>query len=414
MSEPGGWSTPEGWGAPASPPPAGPAQQPPGQPVPGQPGYGQPGPGQPTYGQPAYGQPDHGNQGYGQPGYGQPGYGQPGYGQPGYGQPPYGQQQPPWGFRPVDDKPGVVPLRPLGLGEVLDGAVGVLRRYPRPALGLAALVALVSTVCNVLLLVTAFEPLFEVDTAALDRGDTAALEDAIGGAFAGASLGALLAVVSGAVMTGAITAVVGKAVLGQPMTFGQAWTQVRSRLLPLIGLALLVLLIVAGAFVAATVAGIAVIAALGGAGALLGVPLIFAGAIVAVWLYVRLSLAPCALVLERTGIVASLRRSVVLVRHDWWRVFGILLLTFVIGLFVSQVVQLPFSALGAGSFSGIVDPDTDVLATRSLVLTAIGGGLAATLVAPFTAGVRALLYVDRRIRAEGLDVSLSAAAASRT
>ena len=87
--------------------------------------------------------------------------------------------------------------------------MSVLRRYPRPALGLAALVALVSTVCNVLLLVTAFEPLLTVDTAALDRGDTAALQDAIGGAFAGASLTVLLSLVSGAVMTGAITAVVG-------------------------------------------------------------------------------------------------------------------------------------------------------------------------------------------------------------
>jgi hypothetical protein len=327
---------------------------------------------------------------------------------------PYGRPQAPWGSRPVEDKPGVVPLRPLGLGEVLDGAVGVLRRYPRPALGLAAIVALVSTICNVLLLVTAFEPFLRVDTAALDRGDTAALEDAIGGAFAGASLSLLLSLVSGAVMTGAMTAVVGKAVLGEPMTFGQAWTQVRSRLVPLIGLALLVLVVVAGTFVAATVAGVALVALFGGAGALVGVPLILVGVVVAVWLYVRLSLAPCALVLERTGIGTSLRRSVVLVRRDWWRVFGVLLLTVVIGTFVSEVVQLPFAALGAGSFGGILDPETDLLATRSLVMSAIGGGLAATLVAPFTAGVRALLYVDRRMRAEGLDVSLSAAAASRT
>jgi hypothetical protein len=376
MSEPGGWSTPDGWGAPASSTPAG--QQAHGQ------EYGQPGP-----------------QGYGQQGYGQ---------QPG----PYAPPQAPWGSRPVDDKPGVVPLRPLGLGEVLDGAVSVLRRYPRPSLGLAALVALVSTVCNVLLLVTAFEPLLNVDTAALDRGDTAALQDAIGGAFAGASLSLLLSLVSGAVLTGAITAVVGKAVLGEPMTFGEAWRQVRSRLLPLIGLALLVLVVVAGTFVLATVAGTATIAVFGAAGAIVGVPLILAGGAAAVWLYVRFSLAPCALVLERTGIRASLRRSAVLVRRDWWRVFGILLLTVVIGTFVSEVVQLPFSALGAGGFGAIFDPETDVLGARSLVVSAIGGGLAATLVAPFTAGVRALLYVDRRIRAEGLDVSLSAAAASRT
>ena len=392
MSEPGGWSTPDGWGAPASPPPSAPGA------TPGQPG-----------GSPGWDQPVPGQSGDGQPGYGQPAYGSQGYGSQGYGRP-----EAPWGARPADEKPGVIPLRPLGLGEVLDGAVGVLRRYPRPALGLAAIVALVSTLCNVLLLVTAFEPFLTVDTTALENGDTAALEDALGGAFAGASLSLLLSLVSGAVLTGAMTAVVGKAVLGQSATFGEAWAQVRSRLLPLIGLALLVLVIVAGTFVGATVAGVALIAVFGGAGALVGVPLILVGALVAVWLYVRLSLAPCALVLERTGIGTSLRRSTVLVRRDWWRVFGILLLTVVIGTFVSQVVQLPFQAFGAGSFGAIFDPETDVLGTRSLVMTAIGGGLAATLVAPFTAGVRALLYVDRRIRAEGLDVSLSAAAASRT
>jgi hypothetical protein len=95
-------------------------------------------------------------------------------------------------------------------------------------------------------------------------------------------------------------------------------------------------------------------------------------------------------------------------------VFGILLLTFAIGTFVSQVVQLPFALVGAGSPGGLVDPQADVLGTRSLVMTAIGAGIAATLVSPFTAGVRALLYVDRRMRAEGLDVSLAAAADARS
>ena len=350
MSERQGWTTPDGWGAPASQAPSAPSPAPPA----------------------------------------------------------------PWGSRPVEVKPGVVPLRPLGLGEVLDGAVGVLRRYPRPALGLAALVALVTTAANVLLLVTAFQPFLEVDPVALDGGDTAALEGALGSAVAGGALSALLALVSGAVLTGAITAVVGKAVLGEPLSFGQAWAQVRPRLLPLVGLALLVLVLVYGVFVLALVAAGAAVAVGGTAAALVAVPLVLGGAAAAAWLYVRFALAPCALVLERVGIRTSLRRSAVLVRRDWWRVFGVLLLTSAIGLFVSQVVELPFAVLGAGSPSALFDPDADVLGTRSLVLAAIGGGLAATLVAPFTAGVRALLYVDRRMRAEGLDVSLAAAAASRT
>lgn len=389
MSEPGGWTTPDGWGRPASPPAGGqPARERSAEPQDQQ--HGQPAGGQQSYGQQSYGQ--------------QPGWGPP----PGWGQPA------PWGSRPVELKPGVVPLRPLGLGEVLDGAVGVMRRYPRPALGLSALVALVTTACNVLLLVTAFSPLLEVDQAALDGGDTAAVEDALGGLFAGGVLTALLSLVSGAVLTGALAAVVGKAVLGEPFSFSQAWAQVRSRLIPLVGLALLVLAIVYGVLVLAVVAGSVLIAVGGAAAALVAVPLMIGGAVAAVWLYVRLALAPCALVLERVGVLTSLRRSAVLVRRDWWRVFGILLLTFVIGTFVSQVVQLPFALLGAGSPGAMFDPDADVLATRSLVLSAIGAGVASTLVAPFTAGVRALLYVDRRIRAEGLDVSLAAAAASRS
>jgi hypothetical protein len=54
-----------------------------------QPGYGQP---QPGYGQPGYGQPSYGQP---EPGYGQPGYSQPGYGE--YGQ-PYPQQYGPPGY----------------------------------------------------------------------------------------------------------------------------------------------------------------------------------------------------------------------------------------------------------------------------------------------------------------------------
>ena len=381
MSEPGGWSTPDGWGAPASPPPT--------QPAP-----------------PAWGS-------------------QPG--QPAWDRPPPGQRprparavrpapQAPWGSRPVDDKPGVIPLRPLGLGEVLDGAVGVLRRYPRPALGLAALVALVSTLCNVLLLVTAFEPFLTVDSTALEDGDTAALEDALGGAVAGASLSLLLSLVSGAVLTGAMTAVVGKAVLGEPVTFGQAWAQVRSRLLPLDRAgAARPASIVAGTFVGATVAGVAVIAVArrrgrarrraAGArrcgGRRLALRPAEPGAVRAGARAHGHRREPAPLERARAArLVAGVRHPAADRRHRHASSRR------------SCSCPSPRSAPARSAASST--PTTDVLGTRSLVMTAVGGGLAATLVAPFTAGVRALLYVDRRMRAEGLDVSLSAAAASRT
>src|SRR5215831_16079644 len=50
-------------------------------------------------------------------GYGQGGYGPPGYGPPGYGAPRGG-----WAPPPQAPKPGVIPLRPVAVGEILDGA----------------------------------------------------------------------------------------------------------------------------------------------------------------------------------------------------------------------------------------------------------------------------------------------------
>jgi hypothetical protein len=93
-------------------------------------------------------------------------------------------------------------------------------------------------------------------------------------------------------------------------------------------------------------------------------------------------------------------------------VFGVLLLAAIVASVVGNVIQGPFIIFGiAPSFfsgGGLADE-----ATRLLVLSYIGAGIAQTVIAPFTAGVRALLYVDRRMRAEGLDVALNAAAAQR-
>ena len=62
-------------------------------------------------------------------------------------------------------------------------------------------------------------------------------------------------------------------------------------------------------------------------------------------LYVRLSLATPALVLEHAPVLTSFRRSWVLVRRSFWRVLGILLLAVLVGTAVASVLQLPFSLL---------------------------------------------------------------------
>src|SRR5580692_1307079 len=88
------------------------------------------------------------------------GYGQPPPFDPGqapsagsFGQPPYGPpagpppSYPRWqSQQPQAPKPGVIPLRPLGVGEILDGAFTSIRRNPRATLGVAALLLTASAV----------------------------------------------------------------------------------------------------------------------------------------------------------------------------------------------------------------------------------------------------------------------------
>ncbi len=64
------------------------------------------------------------------------------------GQPPDPGNQPPWGGAwapaPQAAKPGVIPLRPLAVGEILDGAVATMRAHWRTVLGISLIVAVLA------------------------------------------------------------------------------------------------------------------------------------------------------------------------------------------------------------------------------------------------------------------------------
>jgi hypothetical protein len=128
--------------------------------------------------------------------------------------------------------------------------------------------------------------------------------------------------------------------------------------------------------------------------------------------YVFWSLAGPALVLERGTIGQAFSRSRQLVSGMFWRVFGVLLLATVIGWLITTVIGLPFS-LGSGAFSGLFDPqamNVPKMTTSGLVLQSVGSVIAATIVTPFTALVTVVLYIDQRMRREGMDIELARAA----
>ncbi|BBY19140.1 hypothetical protein MLIT_47320 [Mycolicibacterium litorale] len=381
------------------PPPYAPQGYPP-------PGYqqGYPPPGyQQAYPPPGY------QQGYPPPGY-QPGYPPPGY-QQGYPPPGYqpGYPPPPQGYSPAGVlKPGVIPLRPLGLSDIFNGAVNYIRRNPKATLGLTAivvvtaqLIALILQILGPLIITGDIDPTLSGEAAT--AGDIAVLS---GSSLAGSITTALASVV----LSGMLTVIVGRAVFGADITIGEAWQRVKGRLLALLGFTALEALAILVLIVVVVVAVVAAEAAGGGVAAfLVGAPLVLVAFLVVVYVATSLLFTPALIVLERLGIVDAAKRSFALVKKDFFRVLGIWILAALVAAVIAGAVGVPFSfggqllASGSGSNGGAV---------AGLILVAIGAAVGQILTAPFSAGVIVLLYTDRRIRAEAFDLVLHTGAAA--
>ncbi|HWC23393.1 MAG TPA: glycerophosphoryl diester phosphodiesterase membrane domain-containing protein [Flexivirga sp.] len=353
-------------------------------------------PQQPRYGQ--YGPPPQYGQQAPPPQYGQYGPPPPPYGQqPQYGAGPQGYGPPPM-FQ-LAPKPGVIPLRPLNLGDIFSGTFGTIRGNPGASIGLSALVALVVAIPAVLTTLA-------LSGADLTTTDSSGSTVNLGGQLS-TSITSIYTAIAGVFLAGMLTAVVAEAVLGRRISIGQTWTKVRGRLLPLLGMTLLLALAVivaAGIYI-----GLIVLLALGGNEAITVMIAIVLGIILfvaIVWAAIKVSLAAPAVVLERAGPVTAIRRSWGLSGGQWWRIFGITLLAQLIVGTISNVVQLPGAAVLIGTSDGAGNPNVLAVIVVQLVAVAISA-----LTTPFTAGVTALLYLDQRIRKEALDVTLMEAAA---
>lgn len=311
---------------------------------------------------------------------------QPPPGQPHGQQPGYYPAPPPPGPQP-SIKPGVIPLRPLAVGEIIDGAITTMRRYPKLLIGAAAIVAVITQVLGLLVQLPFLDDLAAVAT--LDPNTVSqeqALDQAMSAfasALTGAGLSGLLLLIGTVFLSGFITVVVGHAVLGEPVTAKQAWDEFKPRLLPLLGATLLAALVIAVGLVLCILPGI--------------------------YAAVLFSLVGSALVLERCGVGTAFGRSRALVNGAWWRTFGILLLANVISYIISGIISLPFG-LASGLSAGFTGDPTAALSAGSLALSAVGAIIASTITLPFTSAVNVLVYVDRRMRAEGMDIELQRAA----
>jgi hypothetical protein len=214
------------------------------------------------------------------------------------------------------------------------------------------------------------------------------LRNAVFGTFGDAALAlvstTLVSTLLLTVTTGLMAAVMGRAALGREVTFAVAWRDVQPRLLPLLGVAFAYALLTT-----------------------IGVMLCIIPGVVA-WVF--WALAAPALVLERGTFRQAFSRSVKLVSGAFWRVFGVLLLAQIIESFFESIIQLPFT-LGSGVFTQILNPaKVTVPSTGDLLLASAGQIIGGTIAIPFVTLVTVIVYLDQRMRREGMDIELARAA----
>jgi hypothetical protein len=150
--------------------------------------------------------------------------------------------------------------------------------------------------------------------------------------------------------------------------------------------------------------------------------LIMAGGLLVVIFGIRLVLAGTVVLMEgrhapdiglyipvRVGVWGSLKRSWYLVKGRFWRVFGILLFAGIVVNIVSYALQfgittlvLTLGAWAAGSGGNAAAVIAVVVGAAAAIATVLA--LIASLA--FMSAVQALIYLDLRVRREGLDLWL--------
>ena len=343
--------------------------------------------------------------GYPAPGYGPVGHSPVGYGPVGYGPAGYGGHPVPgWGsLNPMlMHKPGILPLRPLNVGDVLSAAFTAIRNAPRVYFGLVLLMQLFTLlVCVVIALAVA--------AVAFGSNFDNSLAELLLGVGAGGFV--LVSTTVSGMCAGILAYPLNQQAVGRRPGLGETWRMTRGRIPAFLGF---VGLMVAG-WVALLIPTVAVFVAAAGAQepavVVAAVLVVVATMVLSVWLAVRISLSLPALFTERLGPVAAVRRSWTLTDRLFWRTLGNLALMYLVVAVIQWVIQFGFQMLAVIVI--LVDNGSEsngaMVATISIYL--LGMILAIVLTQPFMAVTTAVLHLDSRTRKDGFDLDLGQVAA---
>ena len=265
-------------------------------------------------------------------------------------------------------------LRPLGVGELLDASIKLVRRHFK---ALALVTLLVSIPIEVIGgLITAVTTDFcraagcanelDADTVYVWRDDLAY--------YGGRVVIGLLGVLQFVIVQVACFRILAEGYLGRSVGAGDSMRYALSRGWSTLWLSVLLLIGLVVASILFLLPGI--------------------------WLAVAWSVAIPVLLVERTGGAAALRRSFRLVRGLWWSTLARLLVAALLILVATSVIS--------GGLLVVLLVAVEEASYAALVLGGIVNVVGEVLTTPFLAAVITLVYFDLRVRKEGFDLAVLA------
>lgn len=288
-------------------------------------------------------------------------------------------------------------LRPLAFGEILDGAFSLYRRN-FPTLALTALIPTLGILVAFLALGNSY-----VSAMTTPEADPLA---AMTQMMSGLWKIMLVGIAGTLIMWPALTREVSQAYTGQPTSLADGFSAGARAMLPLLGAGFLGWL---GMIVAGGVVAIALMImmfafslmgplmmGLGGLLMVLAYLAFFFGAIAVLFAVVP------AVVVEGAGPLEALERSFTLARGALGRVAGVM----TVAMLISYLPIMAVMAL-TGGFRQMANPEALPTAGQFITQQLLSMGVG-VLTTPFLVAVIVLLYFDRRVRTEALDVQMMA------
>lgn len=352
---------------------------------------------------------------------------------PGSGSYPSGGAYPGAGYGPGSNgaanfyvyKPGIIPLRPLSIGDIYQGAFAAIKTNARTMFGFTTALLGVAIVISIginYLIINLVLPSY-INT-------NSPYASVFGSVFTTFSQlgGSLLQVLATVLLSGLIVVAVSRSVLGRVASSKEVWERTKSKFLPLIGLNIITSIISGLMMIIGIVVFFVLLASAASTAKTdreflqdLGVSLVgllilmVISALVSSYLSIKFSVASPAMVLENLGVFATIGRSWSLTRGNFWRLFGINILTAIITFMVAGIFGGIAEALGAIFIVVGSSSPEDMIASlnTTYILIMVMSTIAQLLILPFTSSVNALLYIDLRMRKEGLDVELRNAVAEQ-